>query len=106
LDRSAERLRLKWQASDCFDEIENVVLACVDYLPFQRGRVPDGVFAKLKDKLSEQAIIELTNAICAYGGFSVLTKALRLEFDDRDDPVVEVAAPAAFGGGNFMGEGR
>ncbi len=94
----------EWQVADCFDDVQKIVLAYVDYLICQRGRVPDAVFAKLKDKLSEEAIIELTYVTCAYDGFSVLTKALRLEFDDRDDPVVEVAAPAAYGGGNFMGE--
>ena len=28
---------------------------------------------------------------------AVMSRALRLEFDDRDDPIVEVAAPEGYG---------
>jgi hypothetical protein len=31
-----------------------------------------------------------------------MTRALRLEFDDRDDPIVEVAAPEQFKGADFL----
>ena len=30
-----------------------------------------------------------------------MTKALRLEFDDRDDPMVEVPAPEGFDAASF-----
>jgi alkylhydroperoxidase family enzyme len=95
-----------WQVADCFDEEQRAVLAYVDALVTQRGRTPDAVFAKLKSFLSDVEIIELTYVTCCYDGYSVLTRALRLEFDDRDDPVVEVPAPETYGGGDFMGGPR
>lgn len=91
-----------WQVATCFDDRQRSVLAYVDYLICQRGRVPDAVFAKLKTHLSEEEIIELTYMTCCYDGYAVLTRALRLEYDDRDDPVVEIAAPETFGGEDFM----
>ena len=96
----------EWPVATCFDERERVVLAYVDCLVSQRGRVPEGIFEALRSHLSEPAIIELTYVVCAYDGFSVLTKALRLEFDDRDDATIEVAAPESYEGGTFMGEVR
>lgn len=96
----------EWQVADCFDECQRTVLAYVDYLIGQRGRVPDAVFQKLQSFLSEVEIIELTYVTCCYDGYSVLTRALRIDFDDRDDPVVEVPASDDYDGGNFMGDRR
>ena len=93
-----------WQIATCFDERERTVLAYVDYLIEQRGRVPDAVFAALRTHLSDVEIIELTYVVCCYDGYAVLTRALRLELDDRDDPVVEVPATTTYQGTDFMGE--
>jgi alkylhydroperoxidase family enzyme len=84
-----------WQAAKCFDERERTLLTYVDYLVGQRGRVPDPIFAALKEKFSEVEILELTYVTCVYDMHSVMNKALRLEYDDFDDPVVEVPAPPA-----------
>lgn len=93
-----------WPVATCFDERDRAVLAYVDCLVEQRGRVPDQVFEALRAHLSEVEIIELTYVTCCYDGYSVLTRALRLELDDRDDPVVEVAATTSYQGTDFMGE--
>ena len=37
---------------------------------------------------------------------AVMSKALRTEWDDRDDPIVEVAAPADFSARDFLDTGR
>ena len=95
-----------WQSADCFDERERIVLAYADRLVTHRGRVPDTLFAQLKDILSEVEILELTYTTCLYDMHAVMTKALRLEFDDRDDPVVEVAAPESFSATDFLDTGR
>lgn len=92
----------EWQVADCFDEKERTLLAYTDYLVLQRGRVPDGVFAKLKSLFSEEEIMEFTYVTCMYDMHAVMSKALRLEFDDRDDPIVEVAAPKEFAGRDFL----
>lgn len=95
-----------WEVADCFDEAQRTVLVYTDYLVDQRGRVPEAVMERLKTHLSEPAIVELTYVACCYVGYSLLTKALRLEFDDRDDVVVEVAAPETYAGSDFLGGRR
>jgi alkylhydroperoxidase family enzyme len=84
----------EWQVAECFTDEERAVLAYVDGLVALRGRVSDGIFAKLKSFLSDEEILELTYTTCMYDMHAVMTKALRLEYDDRDDPVVEIPAPA------------
>jgi hypothetical protein len=41
--------------------------------------------------------MEFTYITMMYTMHAVISRALRLEFDDRDDPVVEVAAPEGHG---------
>ncbi len=83
-----------WPAASCFSEVERLVLAYADCLVLDRGRVPDGLFAALKAKLSDEQILELTYITALYLQHAVMSRALRTEYDDRDEPVVEVAAPA------------
>ena len=90
-----------WQVADCFDEVERALLAYTDYLVDQQGRVPDAVFAALQAHLSDEEIIEFTYITSLYMMHAVMTKALRLEFDDRDDPIVEVDAPDGFDAERF-----
>ena len=92
----------EWQVADCFDEKERALLAYTDYLVSQRGRVPDAVFAKLKTFLSDEEILEFTYTTTMYDMHAVIARALRLEYDDRDDPIVEIAAPANYTGSNFL----
>ena len=95
-----------WQVASCYDEKERAVLAYADCLALQAGRTPQPVFAALKAFLSDEEILELTYITCLYDMHSVMTKALRLEWDDRDDPIVEVAAPKDFSGQDFLDIGR
>ena len=82
-----------WQVADCFSEIERAVLAYTDGLVLSGGRVPDGVFAVLKKHLSDEEILELTYITALYDFHAVISKALRLEYDDVDERIVEIAAP-------------
>ncbi len=95
-----------WGVATCFDEIERAVLAYTDALVDQRGRIPDGVFEALRSRLSDEEILELTYITGLYMMHAVMTKALRLEFDDRDDPIVEVPAPEGFDPAAFSETGR
>ena len=61
---------------------------CVDL------RVLEGLFAALRRHLSDEQVLELTYITALYEMHAVMSRALRTEFDDRDDPIVEVAAPA------------
>lgn len=82
-----------WSVADCFSPVERAVLAYTDCLVLEQGRVPDGVFNVLKEHLSEVEILELTYITSTYMMHAVMSRALKLEFDDVEDRVVEVAAP-------------
>src|SRR3954462_11847812 len=82
-----------WAVATCFDAAERAVLAYTDALVLDGGRVPDGLFAELRRHLSDEAVLELTYITAMYEMHAVISRALRLEWDDRDDPIVEVAAP-------------
>lgn len=82
-----------WQIATCFSPLERAVLAYTDALVLQHGRVPDGVFAALKQGLSDEEILELTYITCTYMMHAVMSRALKLEYDDVEDRVVEIAAP-------------
>jgi len=87
-----------WSASDLFTGEQRAVLAYTDCLVLQGGRVPDALFAQLKEHLIDEEILELTYITAMYDMHAVITRALRLEFDDRDEPIVEVEAPEGFAG--------
>jgi len=95
-----------WTVADCFSAEERAVLAYADCLVLSAGRTPEPVFAALKAFLSDEQILELTYLTCLYDMHAVMSRALRLEFDDRDDPVVEVAPPEGFSGRDFLDTGR
>jgi alkylhydroperoxidase family enzyme len=82
-----------WATATCYDARERAVLAYVDDLVLASGRVPDSRFAELQRLLSDVEILELTFIACTYDMSATMSRALRLEFDDRPDPVVEIAAP-------------
>ena len=79
-----------WQTADCFDNVERLLLAYTDCLAGQQGRVPEQLFTELREVFSDQEILEFTYTTTMYVMHAIMSRALRLEFDDRDDPVVEV----------------
>ena len=95
-----------WEVADCFDEKERALLAYTDYLVDQHGRVPDAVFDAMKRHFSDEEILEFTYITSLYFMHAVMTRALRLEFDDRDEAIVEVAAPEDFDAEQFAGRRR
>jgi len=90
-----------WAAAGCFTPVERLVLAYTDCLALDHGRVPDGLFDALHDALSDEEILELTYITALYLQHAVMSRALRTEFDDRPEPVVEVMT-----GGDNTGAGR
>ena len=85
-----------WQVSDLFSPVERALLAYTDALVLAHGRVSDGVFEVLREHLSDEAIVEFTYITLTYTLHAVMSVALRLEFDEREDPIVEVAAPEGY----------
>jgi alkylhydroperoxidase family enzyme len=86
-----------WSVSDQFSELERAVLAYTDALVLEGGRVADAVFDVLRAHLSDEEILELTYVTALYEMHAVMSRALRLEYDDVDERIVEIAAP---GGGS------
>ena len=82
-----------WAVSDLFSPLERAVLAYTDALVLGFGRVDDAVFDALRQHLDDESIMEFTYITMMYSMHAVISVALRLEFDNRDDPIVEVAAP-------------
>ena len=85
-----------WAVSPHFDELERAVLAYTDAIALDGGRVDDAVFERLRVDLSTVAILELTYITALYEMHATMSRALRTEFDDRPEPVVEMPAPSDF----------
>jgi alkylhydroperoxidase family enzyme len=81
-----------WQTADCFDHTERLLLAYTDCLAGQQGRVPEQLMTQLRDVFTDQEILEFTYTTTLYVMHAIMSRALRLEFDDRDEPVVEVSS--------------
>jgi alkylhydroperoxidase family enzyme len=86
-----------WQAADCFEPIERLVLAYTDCLVRDGGRTPEGLFSALKEHLTDEEIFELTYVTCMYDMHATMCRALHLEYDDVAERVVEIPAPAGSG---------
>ncbi|MFT7599414.1 MAG: alkylhydroperoxidase family enzyme [Acidimicrobiales bacterium] len=83
-----------WTISEIFSPAERAVLAYTDELTLADGRVQDATFAALRQHLNEVEVIELSYAVASYKLHALMCRALRLEYDDVDERVVEIAAPA------------
>ena len=79
--------------ADRWSPVERAVLAYTDCLVLEGGRVPDAVFDALRAELNDTEILELTYITCTYDMHATMSRALRLEYDDVDDPITEVPAP-------------
>lgn len=95
-----------WQVASCFNEQERAVLAYADCLALAGGRTPQAVIDALKAFMTDEQILEFTYIVALYDMHAMMSRALRLEFDDRDDPIVEVAAPEEFSARDFLDTGQ
>ena len=84
-----------WSSADVFASDERTLLAYVDALVLEHGRVSDDLFARLQSILSDEAILELTYAVATYEMHATISRALRLEYDDVVERIVEIPAPGA-----------
>jgi AhpD family alkylhydroperoxidase len=84
-----------WATSDAFSAPERAVLAYADELVLGGGRVADGTFDALKRHLSDEEILELSYVLLTYDLHATLCRALRLEYDDVAERIVEIPAPPA-----------
>jgi hypothetical protein len=82
-----------WGVSDLFAPIERALLAYTDALVLGLGRVDEAIFVAMRKHLNDEQILEFTYITMTYALHATICRALRLEFDDRDDPIEEIAAP-------------
>ncbi|HIF94282.1 MAG TPA: carboxymuconolactone decarboxylase family protein [Myxococcales bacterium] len=82
-----------WSVATVYSQIERAILAYTDCLVLEGGRVPDEVFEALRAELDDTEILEFTYITCTYDMHATMSRALRLEYDDVDDPITEVPAP-------------
>ncbi len=82
-----------WSTYEGWSPVERAVLAYTDCLVYDGGRVPDALFEELRRHLSDEEILEFTYITAMYEMHAVMSKALRTEFDDRPEPIVELEAP-------------
>jgi alkylhydroperoxidase family enzyme len=92
-----------WSGADVFSPLERAVLAYVDELVLQAGRVHDATFARLHAQLGDEEILELTYVTALYEMHAIMSRALRLEYDDVPERIVEVAASSGATSADFMG---
>ena len=85
-----------WHVSPLFSAVERSVLAYVDELLLQHGRVQDATFDALRAHLDDKAILELSVVAATYQLHATLSRALRVEFDDYADPLTEVPGPLGY----------
>jgi alkylhydroperoxidase family enzyme len=83
-----------WQIADVWSPVERAVLAYTDCLVLMGGRAPEELFVELKKYLSDEEILEFTYITTTYEMHATMSRALRLEYDDVDERIVEIAAPA------------
>src|SRR5262245_60889659 len=82
-----------WSTSDLFTPPERALLAYTDSLVQSFGRADYALFDELREHFSDEEILEFTYITMMYAMHAVISVALRLEYDDRSDPIVEIAAP-------------
>lgn len=85
-----------WSVSPEFSTLERAVLAFADAIVYDGGRVGDQVFAVLRDELDDEALFELTYLTAMYDMHATVSRALKLETDDRPEPVDELESPEDF----------
>ncbi len=86
----------------CLHPAERAVLAYADGIALDGGRVADDVFEVLHDELADEEIFELTYITAMYLQHAVVTRALRLEWDDRPEYVVDVDPPDEFDAESYV----
>jgi alkylhydroperoxidase family enzyme len=83
-----------WTVSGAFTAEERAVLAFVDGHVLEGGRVHDEVFAALRRTFSEEQVLALAFTISFFAMHARASRALKLEYDDVPDRIVEIPAPA------------
>jgi alkylhydroperoxidase family enzyme len=82
-----------WELADCYSDKERAFLAFTDSLVLQHGRVAPALAVRLTSLASDTEILEFTYSTLTYVMHAIMCRALRLEYDDVDERIREIAAP-------------
>jgi alkylhydroperoxidase family enzyme len=69
---------LDWEASSLFDETERLVLEYADSVTITDRDVSDDLFARLRARFDDDAIVELTEIVAWENASSKFNRALRV----------------------------
>jgi len=69
---------LAWESSTLFDETERLVLEYADAMTITDRDVSDELFARLRARFDEDAIVELTEIVAWENASSTFNRALRV----------------------------
>jgi alkylhydroperoxidase family enzyme len=86
-----------WSIADCWEPADRALLAYADCLSLQNGRTPDALFDELHRHFSDVEILEFTYVTCTYAMHATMSRALKLEYDNIDETVVEIPTPGSDG---------
>jgi alkylhydroperoxidase family enzyme len=78
-----------WQTADCYSDLERLLLAVADDLVLQHGRIADERVESLRSHFSDTEIVEYIHATLLYQMHAVVCRALRVEYDDTEEPIHE-----------------
>ena len=86
-----------WQVSDLFEPVERALLAYTDGLVLAHGRVVRRRVRRVaRTPQRRSRSWSSPTSRMTYTLHAVMSVALRLEFDNREDPIVEIAAPEGY----------
>ena len=69
---------LDWEPSPLFDETERLVLELADSMTITGRDVEDELFARLRERFDDDAIVELTEIVAWENASSKFNRALRV----------------------------
>ena len=90
-----------WVISDVFTPTERAVLAYVDALALQDGRVHDKIFAALTEHIGTEKTLELTFFVNLYILHAWTCRSLKMEYDNVPERLVEIPVPETPGVQNW-----
>lgn len=68
----------EWESSSLFDSIERLVLELADAMTITGREVTDELFARVRERFDDDAIVELTEIVAWENASSKFNRALRI----------------------------
>jgi alkylhydroperoxidase family enzyme len=69
---------MDWESSPLFDDVERLVLEYADAMTITGREVSDELFARVRERFDDDAIVELTEIVAWENASSKFNRALRI----------------------------